>query len=61
MNFTEFDLILGLDWLTKFEAEVKCAERVVKVKTKLANIVIPFEGPNSDRKDFWAALDVSPA
>ena len=59
MNFTEFDLILGLDWFTKYEAELNYAERIVRVKTKLGYITIPCEGPNSDRKYFWSALDVS--
>ncbi|MEJ7425464.1 hypothetical protein, partial [Staphylococcus warneri] len=47
---------------TKYEAEVKCVDRVVKAKIKSGdNITIPCEGPNSNSKDFWAALDVSPA
>ena len=62
MNFNEFDLILGLDWLTKYEAEVRCAERVVRAKIKSGSyITIPCEGQKSNRKDFWAALNVSPA
>jgi len=62
MNFKEFDLILGLNWFTKYEAEVKCAERVVKAKTKFRDYITnSCEGPNSDREDFWSALDVSPA
>ena len=40
MDLSEFDVILGLDWLTKYKAEVRCAERIVKVETKLGPIYI---------------------
>ena len=60
MDFPEFDIILGLDWLTKYEAEVNCAERIVKIRTKLGYITVPCHGSNPDRKEFWSALEVIP-
>ncbi|VFQ79299.1 unnamed protein product [Cuscuta campestris] len=36
----EFDVILGMDWLTKHQAIVECQERVVKLRTDDGNEVI---------------------
>ncbi|VFQ90846.1 unnamed protein product [Cuscuta campestris] len=36
----EFDVILGMDWLSKHQAIVECKERVVKVRTRDGNEVI---------------------
>ena len=61
MNFSGYDVILGLDWLTKYGAELLCAERVVKIKTKFGNIMtIPCHGSATDRKEFWSSLEVTP-
>ena len=47
MNLSEFGTILGLDWMTKYEAEVKCVEQIAKARTKFGNfITIPCEGPD---------------
>ena len=60
MDFPEFDIILGLDWLTKYEAEVNCAERIVKIRTELGHIYIPCHGSNPNREEFWSALELIP-
>ena len=60
MDFPEFDIILGLDWLTKHEAEVNCAERIVKIRTKLGYITVPCHGSNPNREEFWSALELIP-
>ena len=60
MDFPEIDIILRLDWLTKYEAEVKCAERIVNIKTKLGYITVPCHGSNPNREEFWSALELIP-
>ena len=60
MDLSEFDIILGLDWLTKYKAEVRCAERIVKVETKLGPIYIPCHGSEINRTEFWSSLEVTP-
>ena len=61
MNFSEFDIILGLDWLTKFEAKVRCAERIVEIKMKFGDVIsIPCHGSKPDRKEFWSSLEITP-
>ena len=56
MDLSEFDVILGLEWLTKYKAEVRCAERIVKVETKLGPIYIPCHGSEINRTEFWSSL-----
>ncbi|VFQ89715.1 unnamed protein product [Cuscuta campestris] len=40
LSHKEFDVILGMDWLTKHQAIVECKERVVKLRTDESNEVI---------------------
>ncbi|MDQ4222845.1 hypothetical protein RBK84_00460, partial [Pseudomonas aeruginosa] len=35
LDFERFDFILGLDWLSKFEAKIKCSKRTVTLTTNL--------------------------
>ena len=60
MDHSDFDIILGLDWLTKYKAEVRCAKRIVKVETKLGPIYIPCHGSEINRTEFWSSLEVIP-
>ena len=60
MDLSEFDIILGLGWLTQYKAEVRCAERIVKVETKSGHITIPCLGAEINRTEFWSFLEVTP-
>ena len=46
-----FDIILGMDWLERYEAHLSCLDRVVTLKHPsfkgLVNITLDTQGPNA--------------
>ena len=60
LNLTEFDIILGMDWLDRYEAKLDCSRRIVSVKTQFDNFIqIPCEDPNVREDSLCCALDTS--
>ena len=52
MDFPEFDIILGLDWLTKYEAEVNCGKESLKFERSLDILRFPVRARIRIEKNF---------
>ena len=60
LDFDGFDVLLGMDWLTKYEVVLDCVKRTVSVITKFGNFIeISCEDPSPKRDSLMYALDCS--
>ena len=60
LDFKGFDFILRLDWLSKFQAKIKCAEEMVTLITRIGSEAkIPCGKPDIHTCSFLYALKTS--
>ncbi|GKF45279.1 putative reverse transcriptase domain-containing protein [Tanacetum coccineum] len=45
-----YDVIIGMDWLTKYQAVIDCAKKIVRCHVFLAHITIKETGDKSKKK-----------
>ena len=51
LDFNEFEVLLGMDWLAKYEAKLDCNNRLISIKTEFGDFIkISCEDPSPKRE-----------